>query len=203
MVFFQTALRRYNFLLNPPFSVGEEKVFRVMRVDAQKGFIDLSRNNAKLNEIIEYKQKFSKSKAVEGIIKKLSVNTKKSMEYLYKTIIWPLYKTHEHAYDALKALLNGDEQILEIFKTKDEIKEELIKILKEKLIAQPVKIRSDFELTCYSFEGIEAIKESLLNGEKRGTKDISIKFRIIGSPFYECSVVTINKKKDWKLWNLL
>ena len=59
------------------------------------------------------KQKFEKSKAVEGIIKKLSLITNKSMDYLYKNIIWPLYKIYEHAYDALKVLLNGDDQILE------------------------------------------------------------------------------------------
>jgi translation initiation factor 2 alpha subunit (eIF-2alpha) len=26
----------------------------------------------------------------------------------------------------------------------------------------PVKLRADFELTCFTFEGIEAIKEALL-----------------------------------------
>ena len=41
------------------------------------------------------------------------------MEYLYKNIIWPLYKTHQHAYDALKDLLNGEEHILERLKIAD------------------------------------------------------------------------------------
>ena len=190
----EITLKRVNFL-NRLLSVGKEEVLRVLRVDTQKGFIDLSKKQVKPNEIEECKQKFGKSKAVEGIIKKLSVNTKKSMEYLYKNIIWPLYKTHQHAYDALKALLNGDEHILEGLKITDEIKEELMKILKEKLVAQPVKIKSDFKLTCYSFEGVEAIKESLLKGEKKGTESIPIKFRIIGSPLYECSVTTINKRE--------
>lgn len=190
----EITLKRVNFL-NRLLSVGKEEVLRVLRVDTQKGFIDLSKKQVKPNEIEECKKKFGKSKAVEGIIKKLSVNTKKSMEYLYKNIIWPLYKTHQHAYDALKALLNGDEHILEGLKITDEIKEELMKILKEKLVAQPVKIKSDFKLTCYSFEGVEAIKESLLKGEKKGTESIPIKFRIIGSPLYECSVTTINKRE--------
>ena len=190
----EITLKRVNFL-NRLLSVGKEEVLRVLRVDTQKGFIDLSKKQVKPNEIEECKHKFGKSKAVEGIVKKLSVNTKKSMEYLYKNIIWPLYKTHQHAYDALKALLNGDEHILEGLKITDEIKEELMKILKEKLVAQPVKIKSDFKLTCYSFEGVEAIKESLLKGEKKGTESIPIKFRIIGSPLYECSVTTINKRE--------
>ena len=118
----EITLKRVNFL-NRLLSVGKEEVLRVLRVDTQKGFIDLSKKQVKPDEIEECKQKYGKSKAVEGIVKKLAVNTKKSMEYLYKNIIWPLYKSHGHAYDALKSLLNGDEHILEGLKITDEIKE--------------------------------------------------------------------------------
>ena len=62
------------------------------------------------------------------------------MESLYKSIIWPLYKTHDHALDALNLLLNGDNKILEKPKITDDVKNELMKILKKKLV-QPVKIR--------------------------------------------------------------
>ena len=121
------------------------------------------------------------------------------METIYKKLVWPLYKTHKHALDAFKEILAGNESILDGLKISDEIKEDLKKILKERLVAQPVKIRSDFKLTCYSFEGIEAIKEALSNGEKKGTEAIPIKFRMIGSPLYECSVTTINKKEGFEI----
>ena len=196
----EITLKRVNFI-NRLLSVGKEEVLRVLRVDTQKGFIDLSKKQVKADEIDECKKKFGKSKAVEGIVKLLAVHTKKSMEYLYKNLIWPLYKTHEHAYDALKSILNGDDKIFEGLKITDDIKEELIKILKVRLVPQPVKIRSDFKLTCYTFEGIEAIKESLLSGEKKGTEAIPIKFRVIGSPLYECSISTINKKEGIEVMN--
>jgi translation initiation factor 2 subunit 1 len=196
----EITLKRVNFI-NRLLSVGKEEVLRVLRVDTQKGFIDLSKKQVKTDEIDECKKKFGKSKAVEGIVKLLAVHTKKSMEYLYKNLIWPLYKTHEHAYDALKSILNGDDKILEGLKITDDIKEELIKILKVRLVPQPVKIRSDFKLTCYTFEGIDAIKASLLNGEKKGTEAIPIKFRVIGSPLYECSISTINKKEGIEVMN--
>ena len=154
----EITLKRVNYI-NRLLSVGKEEVLRVLRVDSQKGFIDLSKKQVKPDEIEECKTRSGKSRAVEGIVKLLSVHTKKSMESLYKNIIWPLYKNHEHTYDALKSLLNGDEHILEGLKITDEVKEELMKILKVRLIPQPVKIRSDFKLTCYTFEGIDAIRE--------------------------------------------
>jgi translation initiation factor 2 subunit 1 len=67
------------------------------------------------------------------------------------------------------------------------------------MVPQPVKIRADFKLTCFKFEGIDAIKAALLEGEKLSTSEIPIKFRVIGSPIYECTTTTINKAEGIKL----
>lgn len=70
------------------------------------------------------------------------------------------------------------------------------------MVPKPVKIRADFKLTCYKFEGIDAIREALSEGEKQSTPEIPIKFRVIGSPIYECSTETINKTDGIKLLGL-
>lgn len=44
------------------------------------------------------------------------------------------------------------------------LKNELILAIKRKLAPQVVKIRADIELTCFSYEGIVGIKESLKAG---------------------------------------
>ena len=183
-------------------SIGKDEVLSVLKVDTKKGFIDLSKKRVSPDETKECKKKFGKSKVVENIVKLLSVHTKKSMGYLYKNIIWPLYKQYEHAYDALQLFLNGDNTIFDNFIITDNIKNELIQIIKNRLIPQPIKIRSRFELTCYSFEGIDAIKNALLNGEKKGTESIPIKFKYICSPLYECSVFTLNKNEAIKVMNI-
>ena len=46
----------------------------------------------------------------------------------------------------------------------DRIKRELISNIKKRLTPQPVKIRADIEVTCYGYEGIEAIKAALTAG---------------------------------------
>ena len=88
----EITLKRVNFL-NRLLSVGKEEVLRVLRVDTQKGFIDLSKKQVKPNEIEECKHKFGKSKAVEGIVKKLSVNTK-NLWNIYIKILYGLYIKH-------------------------------------------------------------------------------------------------------------
>jgi translation initiation factor 2 subunit 1 len=36
---------------------------------------------------------------------------------------------------------------------------------------QPIKLRADFELTCFTYEGIEALKEALLAAKKAVNDD--------------------------------
>jgi len=50
-----------------------------------------------------------------------------------------------------------------------------MELLKIKMVPEPVKIRADFKLTCYKFEGIDAIKNALIEGEKLSTPEIQIK----------------------------
>jgi len=74
-----------------------------------------------------------------------------------------------------------------------------MELLRVKMEPQDIKIRADFKLTCYKFEGIDAIKAALLEGEKLSTKEIPIKFKIVGSPIYDCTVTTKHKAEGLKL----
>ena len=62
-----------------------------------------------------------------------------------------------------------------ILKLPVETREALLLILQKKMTPQPVKIFSDFKLTCTNYEGIEAIKSALTEGEKVSNNDIVVK----------------------------
>jgi translation initiation factor 2 subunit 1 len=51
----------------------------------------------------------------------------------------------------------------------DDWKNSLLHVIRQRLMPKPVKIRCDFELMCYSADGIEAIKASLRAGEACST----------------------------------
>ena len=98
------TLKRVNYI-NRILSIGKEEVLRVLTVDAKKGFIDLCKKDVKADEIDMCKIRYGKSKQVENIVKILAGHMNSTMEFIYKKMIWPLYKTHEHALDALKEIL--------------------------------------------------------------------------------------------------
>lgn len=47
--------------------------------------------------------------------------------------------------------------------------------IKRRMAVQPLKIRADFELTCFSYEGIDAIKEALKAGMSKCPANLEIK----------------------------
>ena len=174
---------------------GKEEVLRVKTIDKEKGFIDLSKKSVKAEEVEQFKEKYAKSKAVHVIMKILSKKCNIPIDKLYKEITWPLYKKYEHAYDAFKLALNKFEDVFKDIKMTEPVKKELMEILRQRMKPKPVNIKSDFIVRCDEFEGIDAIKFALMEGEKKSTKNIPIKFKIISSPLYECSIETINKKE--------
>lgn len=73
---------------------------------------------------------------------------------------------------------------------------------------QPVKLRADFELTCFTAEGIDAIKHALLTAKSTVNDDkievsvslifvihMLLQFKLIAPPHYRCETVTLDKAK--------
>jgi translation initiation factor 2 subunit 1 len=84
---------------------GREEVLRVLRVDTQQGYIDLSKKSVKIEEIEEFKEFYYHSKTVHNYMKLLAHKTQQEIESLYKQVAWPLYKIYGHAYAAFKEAL--------------------------------------------------------------------------------------------------
>ena len=186
------------FYANRYLSVGNELVLRVIKVIPERKFISLSKIRVNPEEREKCKNKYNRAKIVYGICKLLSVKVNKPLLYLYQNIVWPLNKEHNKAYHIFKILAEGNnhERIMKKLEINEKIKEELINIIKIRFETKSIKIRSVIKLTCYNFYGIDAIKESLLNGEKIGTEKLPIKFKIIGSPLYECIINTVDKYRN-------
>jgi translation initiation factor 2 subunit 1 len=99
-----------------------------------------------------------------------------------------------HAYDAFKLCLSDPELVFEKITITEEQKTALIFNIGKKMAAKPIKLRSNFNLQCYTYEGIEAIRESLLEAKKQTKNDkFDLVYQLIAPPQYKCEVVTLDK----------
>ena len=82
--------------------VGRNEVVVVLRVDKEKGYIDLSKRRVSPEDIIMCEERFNKGKMVASIMRHVAEKTNTPMETLYQSIGWPLNKKYGHAVDAFK-----------------------------------------------------------------------------------------------------
>lgn len=84
----------------------------------------------------------------------------------------------------------------------EDVKTALVTYIKRRLAPQPVKIRADIEVTCFTYEGIDAIKSALTEGEDKGTTDAPVKIKLIAPPMYVMTSMTLDKDLGIETMNL-
>ena len=56
-----------------------------------------------------------------------------------------------------------------------DVKEQVRKYISRKLQPQPVKIRSDVEMTCYEYDGVERLKGAMRAAMGASTADVQVR----------------------------
>ena len=79
----------------------------VLRVDKEKGYIDLSKRRVSPEDLALCEDKFNKSKMIHSIMRHVAETTGNDVEELYRNIGWPLYKMYGHAFEAFKVGLKS------------------------------------------------------------------------------------------------
>ncbi|GAA5961596.1 hypothetical protein JCM3765_002641 [Sporobolomyces pararoseus] len=164
--------------------VGRNEVVVVMRVDKEKGYIDLSKRRVSAEDVIKCEEKYNKSKTVHTIMRHVSEKTGAEMEHINDLVTWPLYKKYGHAYDAFKLSITEPDSVFSELNIPSDIYEELRHNIARRLTPQPVKIRADLEVTNFSYNGILTIQDALAAGEALSTEEIPIKIRLVAPPLY-------------------
>lgn len=173
--------------------VGRNEVVVVLRVDKEKGYIDLSKRRVSPEDIVKCEERYNKSKMVHSIMRHVAEKTTTPIEELYQDIGWPLNKKYGHAVDAFKLSITNPDVWNEVtFKT-DVIREELQGYISKRLTPQPTKVRADVEVTCFGYEGIDAVKAALRVAEAKNTPDTQVKVRLVSPPLYVLTSQTLDK----------
>ena len=76
----------------------------------------------------------------------------------------------------------ADTKMLEDLGLDEKTKEVLVENINRKLTQQAVKIRADFECSCYTYEGIDAVKDAMRAGIAVGTQEIPFRINLIAPP---------------------
>ncbi|KAF6814141.1 Eukaryotic translation initiation factor 2 subunit alpha [Colletotrichum musicola] len=173
--------------------VGRNEVVVVLRVDKEKGYIDLSKRRVSPEDIIKCEERYNKGKMVNSIMRHVAEKTLTPIEELYQTIAWPLNKKYGHAIDAFKLSITNTEVWNDVTFPSEAVAEELKSYIEKRLTPQATKVRADVEVTCFGYEGIDAVKTALRTAEARNTEQTQVKVRLVSPPLYVLTSTCLDK----------
>jgi translation initiation factor 2 subunit 1 len=175
--------------------VGQRVVLRVLRVDAEKGHVDLSLrrvNSAqKENRLKEWKYAVKFENLLQFLTETEGVNL--TLDEAYELIGFPILDRFDSYQEAIESLKEyGDEILSNIENISDDIRKKLMKIVDENVSISTVSISGKIKLSFNSENGIDHIKESLIEAkniiDSKLTRNINIHY--IAAPFYRLEIVS-------------
>lgn len=205
MILLSELSRRRIRSINKLIRVGRDECVVVVRVDKEKGYIDLSKRRVSAEEAKKCENRFSKAKCVSSILRHTvellhGQGHDVKMEDFYERTAWKLdeqYKRPEEkckaSYDYFKKAVE-DPDALKDLDLIDVEREVLMKNIRRRLTPQAMKIRADIQVSCFAYEGIDAIIRALGKGLECSTEEHKIKINLIAPPTYVMTTQSLDRQ---------
>jgi len=173
---------------------GKKVVCKVLRVNKEKGHIDLSlrrvndsQKRMKLNQI-------KQEQLAERIVENVAKQSKKDFVKLYNQVTDKLFEKYPTLFAAFDDVAN-DKLKLDKFFDKT-LSKELTENIKQRITPPEVKVAGNFKLISYAPNGVEVIKNILQKAETTKGKP-TVKYK--GAGIYGIIVKTDDYKKAEKI----
>ena len=179
--------------------MNQNEIYTVLRVDNVGGYIDLSKVEISPEDAKIMEHKFAKGKSVQSLMISISEKLKITLEELYLSIVFPIQKTGEHAYDVLHNNIFHLEKIISPLALHPKLESAMIEVVKSKYTPPPEKIKAVFELRTLSKNGVLDLKDVLTKAEAFSTPEIKLVVMLEATPFYTVQTTTPNRQKAVEL----
>ncbi len=174
---------------------GQKVVLKVLRVDLEKGHIDLSLRRVtkreKIEKILSWKQDRKADALLRGVAEKVGLTN----EEVYAKA-GALLEEKYGLYDGFeKAAREGPEFLTEIG-VPEKLATVFAEVAAERIHVKMVKVKGTLEIRCMKPNGVKIIKDSFLTAKKaEETKDADVRFYVIAAPKYSIEALAENYKR--------
>jgi translation initiation factor 2 subunit 1 len=173
---------------------GQKVVLKVLRVDLEKGHIDLSLRRVTKRERIEKILSWKKERKAEALLRGVAEKVGLTNEEVYEKA-GKIIEDKYGLYDGFeKAAIEGSEALTEIG-VEENLAKAFVQVAQERIHVKMVKVRGVLEIRCMKPNGVKIIKEAFNKAKSEKLKDATVKFYVIAAPKYSIEASAENYKR--------
>jgi translation initiation factor 2 subunit 1 len=173
---------------------GQKVVLKVLRVDAEKGHIDLSLRRVTKRERIEKIMFWKRERRAETLLRSVAEKSGLSIEEVSEKAGAPMEKEYG-LYEGFEKVVKDGASALTKIGVPEELATVIVEIAKERMHVPMVKVKGVIELRTTNPAGVKIIKEAFLNAKKaEKSREAKVRFYVIAAPKYCVEVLAENYK---------
>ena len=177
----------------------QKMVLKVLRVETEKGHIDLSLRRVTKRERIEKIKSWKKDRKGEALLYVVAERAGLSKDEVYEKVGVILEEKYG-LYEGFEKVLKEGVEILKESNIPDDLASIIFQVAEARIRVKTVKVRGVLEVRCSRPNGVKCIQEAFKGAKKlQESKDSKIEFSVIAAPKYRLEVSADNWKRAEEL----
>ncbi|MGD0645111.1 MAG: translation initiation factor IF-2 subunit alpha [Candidatus Bathyarchaeia archaeon] len=177
----------------------QKMVLKVLRVDLEKGHIDLSLRRVTKRERIEKIKAWKKDRKGEVLLRAVAEKVGLPIHEVYQKA-GLILEERFGLYEGFEKVLKEGTEALTKLDIPEDIAKAFAQVAEERIHIKMVKVRGVLEIRCTKPNGVKCIQNAFIDAKKTQTaKDAKIEFCVIAAPRYSVEVSADNWKRAEEL----
>jgi len=173
---------------------GQKVVLKVLRVDSEKGHIDLSLRRVTKRERIEKIMSWKKERKGETLFREVATKVGLTVDELYQQAGEKIDEKFGIYEGFEKAVNDGSEALIKIG-VPEKIAIAIAEVGEDRIHVKMVKVKGILEIRCMKPNGVKIIKKAFAAAKAEKICASAVKFYVIAAPKYSIEARAENYKK--------
>ncbi len=173
----------------------QKMVLKVLRVDVEKGHIDLSLRRVTKRERIEKIKSWKKDRKAEALLRGVAEKAGLPIEEVYQKA-GALLEERYGLYEGFEKVVKEGPEVLTKLGVPEELAKAFEAVAEERIRVKMVEVRGTIEVRCMKPNGVKCIQDAFISAKKtEKPRDAKVNFYVIAAPKYSVEVAAENWKR--------
>jgi translation initiation factor 2 subunit 1 len=173
----------------------QKMVLKVIRVNVEKGQINLSLRRVTKRERIEKNKSWKQNRKGEALLKEVAEKVGLPIHEVYQKAGVILEEKYG-LYEGFEKVVKEGVEVLSELDIPEDIAKVIAQVVEERIKVKMVKVRGVLEVRCSKPNGVKCIQDAFIGaGKSHKAKDAKIEFYVIAAPRYRVEVSADNWKR--------